>query len=234
MREVQAYGLEDTISSGFRKSNQSALGSGVVTLRLAASLERKTDVLTGIATAVVLAAGGWRVMQHAMTPGDLVVFLTYLKTGLKPLKDVARHTSRIARATASGERVADLLEAQTDVPEAPHAVALRNPHPDIVFDDVWAGHFEETAVLTGINLTIPAGQHCAVLGPSGAGKSTLASLILRMIDPMERDCQPRRRGPAGPEDRVRALPRLHPAPGLRAVRNLRPGEHQVRPPRCHR
>jgi ATP-binding cassette subfamily B protein len=183
MREVQAYGLEDTLSSGFSKSNQSALGSGVVTLRLAASLQRKTDVLTGIATAVVLAAGGWRVMHHAMTPGDLVVFLTYLKTGLRPLKDVARYTSRIARATASGERVADLLEAQSDVPESPHAVALKNPHPDIVFEDVWAGHFEETAVLKGITLTIPAGQHCAVLGPSGAGKSTLASMILRMVDP---------------------------------------------------
>jgi ATP-binding cassette subfamily B protein len=122
-------------------------------------------------------------MQHAMTPGDLVVFLFYLKTGLRPLKDVARYTSRIARATASGERVADLLEAQSDVPEAPHAVALKNPHPDIVFDDVWAGHFDGTAVLKGITLTIPAGQHCAVLGPSGAGKSTLASMILRMVDP---------------------------------------------------
>ena len=185
MREVQAYGLEDTLSSGFRKSNQAALGSGVATLRLSASLQRKTDVLTGLATAVVLAAGGWRVMQHAMTPGDLVVFLFYLKTGLRPLKDVARYTSRIARATASGERVADLLEAQSDVPEAPHAVALKSPHPDIVFDHVWAGHFEETAVLRGITLTIPAGQHCALLGPSGAGKSTLASMILRMVDPWE-------------------------------------------------
>jgi ATP-binding cassette subfamily B protein len=185
MREVQAYGLEDTLSSGFGKSNQAALGSGVATLRLSASLQRKTDVLTGIATGVVLAAGGWRVMQHAMTPGDLTVFLFYLKTGMRPLKDVARYTSRIARATASGERVADLLEAQSDVPESPHAVALESPHPDIVFDHVWAGHFDGAAVLRGITLTIPGGQHCAVLGPSGAGKSTLASMILRMVDPWE-------------------------------------------------
>lgn len=185
IREVQAYGLEDTISSGFRKSNQDALGSGVAALRLAASLQRKTDVLTGIATAVVLAGGGWRVMQHAMTPGDLIVFLFYLKTGLRPLKDVARYTSRIARATASGERVADLLEAQSDLPEKPHAVALKSAHPDIVFDNVWAGHTDGTTVLKGITLTIPSGQHCALLGPSGAGKSTLASMILRMVDPRE-------------------------------------------------
>lgn len=182
IREVQAYGLEDTISTGFRKSNQATLGTGVVALRLAAGLERRTDVLIGVATAVVLAGGGWRVLEHAITPGDLVVFLMYLKTGMKPLKDLAKQTGRIARATASGERVADLLEAQTDLPESPHARTLRNPAPDIVLDNVSAGH-GQGLVLHGISLTIPAGEHVAILGPSGAGKSTLASLILRMIDP---------------------------------------------------
>ncbi|WP_427015715.1 ABC transporter ATP-binding protein [Pseudarthrobacter sp. P1] len=183
MREVQAYGLEDEISSGFRTSNQATLGSGVAALRLAAGLERKTDVLIGLATAVVLAGGGWRVMQHAITPGDLVLFVLYLKTGMKPLKDLAKQTGRIARATASGERVAELLEAQTDLPEAPHAVDLKHPNPDIIFDDVSAGHGDGTHVLHRIKLVIPAAQHLAILGPSGAGKSTLASLVLRMIDP---------------------------------------------------
>ena len=182
IREVQAYGLEDTISSGFRKSNQATLGTGVTALRLAAGLERRTDVLIGIATAVVLAGGGWRVLEHAITPGDLVVFLMYLKTGMKPLKDLAKQTGRIARAIASGERVADLLEAQTDVPEAAHARRLNSTCPDVVLDNVSAGHGDGT-VLHGISLTIPAGEHVAILGPSGAGKSTLASLILRMIDP---------------------------------------------------
>ncbi|WP_211881527.1 ABC transporter ATP-binding protein [Pseudarthrobacter albicanus] len=183
MREVQAYGLEETISSNFRKSNTATLGTGVVALRLAASLERRTDVLIGVATAVVLAGGGWRVLDHSITPGDLIVFLTYLKTGMKPLKDLAKQTSRIAQATASGERVADLLEAQTDLPEAPNARALESRNPDIAFENVFAGHGEGTTVLHGINLRIPAGEHLAILGPSGAGKSTLASLVLRMIDP---------------------------------------------------
>jgi ATP-binding cassette subfamily B protein len=182
IREVQAYGLEDTISSGFRSSNQATLGTGVAALRLAAGLERRTDVLIGVATAVVLAGGGWRVMEHVITPGDLVIFLMYLKTGMKPLKDVAKQIGRIARATASGERVADLLEAQTDLPESVHARRLDSRNPDIVIEDVFAGH-GDGMVLHGINLTIPAGEHLAILGPSGAGKSTLASLILRMIDP---------------------------------------------------
>jgi ATP-binding cassette subfamily B protein len=102
---------------------------------------------------------------------------------MKPLKDLAKQTSRIAQATASGERVADLLEAETDLPELPDARPLESSHPDVVFEDVSAGHGEGTTVLHGINLTIPAGERLAIIGPSGAGKSTLASLILRMIDP---------------------------------------------------
>ena len=183
MREVQAYGLEETISSSFRRSNSAATGTGVAAMRLTASLSRRTDVLIGIATAIVLAGGGWRVLNHSLTPGDLIIFLTYLKTGMRPLKDLAKQTSRIAKATASGERVADLLEAQTDLPEAPNARPLQSRNPDITFENVFAGHGEGTTVLQGINLHIPAGEHLAILGPSGAGKSTLASLVLRMIDP---------------------------------------------------
>jgi ATP-binding cassette subfamily B protein len=183
MREVQAYGLEETISSSFRSSNAATMGTGVAALRLSASLQRRTDVLIGVATAVVLAGGGMRVLERSITPGDLFIFLMYLKTGMRPLKDIARYTGRIAKGTASGERVADLLEAQTDLPEAPNARPLKSRNPDIALENVYAGHEEGTTVLHGINLSIPAGQHLAILGPSGAGKSTLASLILRMIDP---------------------------------------------------
>ncbi len=154
-----------------------------------------------------------------MTPGDLTVFLFYLKTGMRPLKDVARYTSRIARATASGERVADLLDAQSDVPEAPNAAPLASPHPDVVFDNVWAGHFDGASVLKGITLTIPAGQHCAVWGPRGrevhAGKHDPSD-----GGPLGGQCQSRREGPSGPDHRFRARPCLHPAPGLRAVWNF--------------
>ena len=184
MREVQAYGLEDTISSNFRKSNTATLGTGVVALRLAAGLERRTDVLIGLATAIVLAGGGWRVLQHSITPGDLIVFLTYLKTGMKPLKDLAKQTSRIAQATASGVRVADLLEAQTD-----RARSTQRPPPAEPPARTLCSTTSPPATarapqsFTGSTSEFPAGERLAIIGPSGAGKSTLASLVLRMIDP---------------------------------------------------
>ena len=67
------------------------------------------DVLVGLATGLVLYVGAQRVLAGALTPGELVVFLTYLKTAFKPLRDVAKYTGRIAKAAASGERIVDVL-----------------------------------------------------------------------------------------------------------------------------
>ena len=94
IKVVQAYGLEELILDRFIGANRDSLRTGVRSLRLAARLERSTDVLVGAATALVMVGGGLRVLQGAMTPGDLVLFTTYLRTTMKPLRDMAKYTGR--------------------------------------------------------------------------------------------------------------------------------------------
>ncbi|MDN5803799.1 MAG: ABC transporter ATP-binding protein, partial [Microlunatus sp.] len=90
MRVVQSYSLEEQMQRQFASSNTKTLKDGVKAKRLAAGLERKTDVLVGLATAVVLYVGAQRVLAGALTPGELVVFLTYLKAAFKPMRDAAK------------------------------------------------------------------------------------------------------------------------------------------------
>lgn len=188
IRVVQAYGLEDRMAQSFDNSNQLALSQGVQSRRLAAGLERSTDVIVGVATAVVLVGGGWRVLQEQMTLGDLVLFTTYLKTCMKPLRDMAKYTGRIARASASGERVADLMDTVADVRDGADSVALHAVRGEIAFRHVDASYGDpadphRAMVLRDIDVVINPGQHVSVIGPSGSGKSTLASLLVRSLDP---------------------------------------------------
>lgn len=183
MRVVQAYSLEPRLAGRFDRSNQASLRQGVAARRLAAGLERRTDVLVGAATAVVLVVGGRRVLAGAMSPGDLVVFVTYLKSAFKPLRDLAKYTGRIARAAASGERIVDLLETEPDIrdsPNARHAPAFRG---DVRFEGVVAGYGDDRPALDALDLVVSRGERIGVVGPSGSGKSTMVSLLLRVLDP---------------------------------------------------
>ena len=183
IRVVQAYGLEDMVEENFTSANRTSLREGVRSRRYAARLERTTDVIVGLATAIVLVGGGLRVMQGAMSPGDLVLFTTYLRTTMKPLRDMAKYTGRIARASASGERVADLMEITPDVVTPDMPVRPRTVTGAVQFDRVIT-EYDGVEVLRGLSLDIRPGERVAIIGPSGAGKSTLVSLLVRSIDPV--------------------------------------------------
>lgn len=182
---VQAYGLEDHLIDRFSGSNSRSLRDGVKSRRLAAGLERRTDLLVGIAAAVVLIFGGWRVLDQAMSLGDLLVFTTYLKTAMKPLRDMAKYTGRIARATASGERVADLLRIAPEIRTLANPRDVQRLRGGIRFSGVSVAFDGTHHVVHGIDFEILPGERVAFVGHSGSGKSTLASLIPRLIDPSE-------------------------------------------------
>jgi ATP-binding cassette subfamily B protein len=181
---VQALSLENHFETGFVRNNRKSVAEGVQSKRLAARLTWTTDVLIAAATAIVLWVGARSVLAGAMTAGDLVVFLTYLKRGFRPLQDFAKYSARVAKAAAAGERIVELLDTEPDIRDAADAV----PAPSIVgrleFDRVqFCYHPGAPPVFDDLQLAIEPGQCVAVVGMSGAGKSTLLNLVPRMYDP---------------------------------------------------
>ena len=183
MTVVQSYSLEDRMQQRFGGSNQRSMKDGVRATKLSAGLERKTDVLVGAATGLVLFFGASRVLSGDLTPGELTVFLTYLKTAFKPLRDMAKYTARISKAAASGERIIDILDEQPAVIDASWA----RPAPDfcgqVDFEDVHLSYVLNKPVLRGLTFRVSPGSRVAVVGPSGAGKSTVVALLSRLRDP---------------------------------------------------
>jgi len=185
IKTVQALSLHDNFTEAFSSQSMKDMNEGVKARRLAGKLERTVDVLIAISTALVLLYGAQLVMRNVLTPGDLLVFLSYLKTAFRPLRNSAKFTGRIAKASAACERVLDIIEEVPEVRDLPDAVPAPALHGAIEFKDVSFAYVPGHLILEDINFKVRPGQRIALVGPSGTGKSTLVSLILRLYNPTQ-------------------------------------------------
>jgi ATP-binding cassette subfamily B protein len=185
IKTVQALSLEAVFTRAFASENNRNLSEGVKAKRLEAALERTVDVLIALATALVVWHGAQLVLRAALTPGDLLVFLAYLKNAFKPVRDFAKYTGRLAKATAAGERVVGLLEREPDIRDRPGAVEAPRLRGAVRFARVSFGYEPGRPVLDRVGFTVRPGKRVALVGPSGAGKTTLVNLVLRLYDPDE-------------------------------------------------
>ena len=181
---VQALSLESRLEKLFEDDNRQSLEDSAHTQQLSAGLQRTAEILVAIATALVLWRGAIIVQQGSATPGDLLVFITYLKTAFKPTRDLAKQASKISKATASGERIMDLFDIVPSVRDQPEAIIADPFKGDIHFHKVYFAYERDSMTLDNVSFEVKAGQRTALVGPSGGGKSTLVSLLLRLYAPL--------------------------------------------------
>jgi len=185
IKVVQAFSLEKILERAFSRQSKKSLREGVRGKRLAARLERTVDVLIATGTALVLWYGARLAIRGALSAGDLVVFLNYLKRAFRPMRDLAKYSGRIAKATAAGERVLDVFETVPEIRDLPGAVRAPPFRGAVRFEDMSFAYEPTQIVLKDVSFEVWPGQHVALVGPSGGGKSTLASLLLRLYDPVQ-------------------------------------------------
>jgi ATP-binding cassette subfamily B protein len=180
---VQALDLGALQEKAFARQNKKSLKQGAKAQRLAAALERKIEFILAIATALVLWHGVHLVIAGAITPGTLILFITYLKFVFRPMRQVAKYVTKISRATASGERVLEILETTPEIKDRPGAIKAPRFQGHIQFENVSFGYDENKPILSDISFHVSPGERVALVGSSGSGKSTIISLLLRLYDP---------------------------------------------------
>ncbi|MHC5111962.1 MAG: ABC transporter ATP-binding protein [Planctomycetota bacterium] len=184
MSIVQAFNREATEQKRFTRQNRSSIRAGVKTTRLQAKLYRIVALASAAAVCLILYFGVRSVLLEQMTAGDLLVFVSYLRALNKPMRQIAKLTSQVAKATSCGQRVAAVFAIQPTIIDRDDAVSVSQVRGEIEFDNV-GFRYKPSAPLAvaDVNFRIEAGERIAVVGHSGAGKSTLAKLLLRFYDP---------------------------------------------------
>jgi len=146
------------------------------------------ELLGSLGALVVLAYGGWLVMQGHMQVGTLVAFNAYITFIFPPIVRFVDLSTIFQRANTGLENIFALLDTKPEVADQPGALPLPVLRGDVEFRDVGFDYDLEPPgkgrprTLTNVSFAIPAGRIVAIVGPSGSGKSTIINLLARFYD----------------------------------------------------
>lgn len=185
MALVQAYGREDLLQSRFADENRQSLESTLTATRLSKVFSRISDTLVALGTCGVAYYGGSLALDGVITPGTLVLFVSYLKKLYSPLDKFSDMLLELTRSQVTAERVLELVDCDLIVQDSPNAIPAPVFRGRIEFRNVNFGYKKDVTVLKNLNFVVAPGETIALVGHSGAGKSTLTSLLLRFYDPQQ-------------------------------------------------
>ncbi|MFL5940665.1 MAG: ABC transporter ATP-binding protein [Gaiellaceae bacterium] len=136
-----------------------------------------------VAQAAVLLVGARMVTSGELTIGGFVAFNLYLGMLVMPLRSLGMWIGQAQRATASGERIFEVMDEPEEIAERPGAGELPPGGGLVRFEDVAFEYLPGRPVLEDVSLEVPAGRTIALIGQTGSGKTTLTSLLPRFYDP---------------------------------------------------
>ncbi len=179
---VKAFAQEQAEEAKFRYRNEALFGQTLRANRQRATYVPLLSFLPLLAQAAVLLVGARMVAHGSLSIGSFVAFNLYLALLVMPLRSLGMWVGQAQRATASGERIFQVLDEPEEVADRPGAVELPPGEGEIRFEDVSFGYLPGRPVLEHLDLVVEAGSTVALIGHTGAGKTTLASLVPRFYD----------------------------------------------------
>lgn len=180
-RVVKAFGMEDYERRRFNTELRRLFRLYMRVALIKAFTTPMIEVLAACGVVAVLWYGAASVLSGTRTVGSFGAFFAAMLLIYEPFKRLSRTNNSIQQGMAAADRVFQIVDEPTDVPDAPDAIALAPGHHDIAFENVSFRYLEDW-VLEDINLRVGAGEVVALVGMSGGGKSTMADLIPRFYD----------------------------------------------------
>ncbi len=190
IRVVRAFGAEPFEISKYDVASDDAMAIADQRIKTRAISTSQMTFAYFISMGLVLWVGGLRVLDGAMTVGDLTVFLTFITILQQPVRQLGLLVNSIARASTCGARLFAVLDLEPAIADQPGASALQPTDGVVTFEDVSFAYqdadFDEASappVLHNVSFSVARGKTLGIVGPPGSGKSTIANLLPRYYDP---------------------------------------------------
>lgn len=182
MRIVQLFGREAASREQFAALNGAHRDANLRTVFYYALFFPAVELVSAVATALILWYGGGRVVQEALQLGVLVAFMQYAERFFRPISDLSEKYNTFQAAMASAERIFRVLDRRPAIQSAPAARRVDRARGHLLFENVRFAYDPGEPVLQDLSFEVRPGERVALVGPTGAGKTSILSVLTRLYD----------------------------------------------------
>ncbi len=180
--QIKLNSAEDYQYKQYRTTTRKFIKTEMRTVTGSAALPAMVDLMSGFGFMAVILYGGSEIISGEKTIGQFMSFFTAMGFAFDPMRRLASVSGQIQIASASIERIKELMELPIKLTSPENPKPAPTGTPDVTLDAVSLS-YGDTEVLDEISLVAEAGKTTALVGASGAGKSTVFNLLTRLIDP---------------------------------------------------
>ncbi|HEX7487881.1 MAG TPA: ABC transporter transmembrane domain-containing protein [Anaeromyxobacteraceae bacterium] len=181
IRVVQAFGMERWESERFREENRRWLRIIRKSFLVRALSSPLMEVMAAVGLSLAISWVGGRILRGELEAGKFFSFVAAVLLLYGPVKQLGKVGQIALQGGAAAERLFEILDARTAVPDAGTAVLPRFAR-EVRFEEVTFA-YDDRPVLEAVGFTLKKGEVLALVGSSGGGKSTIANLLPRFWDP---------------------------------------------------
>lgn len=182
IRIVKAFTLEDTMRERFDRNVAAVEHEANKMARVSNRASPLMESLGGIAIAIAITYGGYRVIETGATPGQFFSFIAAFLLAYEPAKRLARLNIELNSALVGVRVLFEVVDGPPSEPSDAGMPPLKIAASRLEFDNVHFSYRSDESVLRGMSFVAEPGKLTALVGPSGGGKSTVFSLIMRFYD----------------------------------------------------